>query len=379
MRAILPREAKPATFVLCRAVRDYNGEMNERGESSMTQEANPNEAKLDDLQTRFGVLSSSARLSDLTDEVNTLTEDIRKLPDEIANIRKRGYHFAAYLETKGDVLAQHWNEARFEAQRALADEAARLQEEMNRLRRRVDSAASLKGSPMLAVQLPELERGVSTVESMLESAKTRITGLYETLQTDTAQTLSQLQMINWYLDERDEASFDWLEGESLFLAAKAEWLEGKDKPDGILYLTDQRLLFEQKETTGKKLGLFGGKKTQELEFNLPLHQIAKVEPENKGFLGGKDMLNFTLGAGAPYTALTVEVKGGVQAKFWGAQIQRMIAGGTNDERAIQPDAETLEAIRKAPTACPACGGTLPPLVANQRQVTCVYCGSVIRV
>jgi hypothetical protein len=91
------------------------------------------------------------------------------------------------------------------------------------------------------------------------------------------------------------------------------------------------------------------------------------------------MLNFTLGAGAPYGAVTVEVKGGVQSKFWAAQIQRMIEGKTDDERAIQPDRETLEAIRNAPTACPSCGGTLPQLVANQRQIDCAYCGAVIRI
>ena len=66
-------------------------------------------------------------------------------------------------------------------------------------------------------------------------------------------------------------------------------------------------------------------------------------------------------------------------KFWAAQIQRMISGNTKDERAIQPDAEELEAIKQAPTACPSCGGTLPMLVAGQRQIDCVYCGTVIRV
>ena len=77
--------------------------------------------------------------------------------------------------------------------------------------------------------------------------------------------------------------------------------------------------------------------------------------------------------------ITVEVKGGVACKFWAAQVQRMLSGNTKDERAIQPDAEELEAIKKAPTACPSCGGTLPMLVAGQHQIDCVYCGAVIRV
>jgi 3-oxoacyl-ACP reductase-like protein len=336
-------------------------------------------ARFDALRTRFDTLHSKASLSDEAQAVTQLTADIGKLPGEISEVRKRGYHFASYLEHKAEVLAERWNAVREEVSQVIETEAEQLRNEVNRLRRRVDSANGLKDSPALASQLPDLQRGVEVAETLLKTAQERIDALFDTLQTDTAQTLQQLHTINWYLDERDEASFSFLQGESLFLAAKAEWLEGKDKPDGILYLTDQRLLFEQKETTGKKLGLFGGKKTQELEFELPLHQIESVQPENKGFLGGKDMLNFTLGAGAPYGAVTVEVKGGVQSKFWAAQIQRMIEGKTDDERAIQPDPETLEAIRNAPTACPSCGGTLPQLVANQRQIDCAYCGAVIRI
>jgi hypothetical protein len=345
----------------------------------LTQEVNPHDQQFEALRDRFERLHAQASLADLAEAVTQLTNDIASLPEQIASVRKRGYHFASYLEQKTQVLGERWAQNREDARQVVEQEASRLQTEVSRLRRRVDTAAGMLGAPALASQLPDLERGIGMAEAVLEAAESRVEALFSTLQTDTAQTISQLQTINWYLDERDEASFKWLEGESLFLAAKAEWLEGKDKPDGILYLTDMRLMFEQKEKTGKKLGLFGGKQTQELEWELPLNQIEAVEAENKGFLGGKDMLNFRLGSGAPYGALTVEVKGGVQSKFWAAQIQRMIAGETSDERAIQPDAETLEAIRKAPTACPSCGGTLPQLVAGQRQISCAYCGAVIRV
>ncbi len=298
-------------------------------------------------------------------------------------MRSRNYAFASYLERKAEVLTQRWNDLRQQAESAIRDEASRLHSEVNRLRFEFNSAERLSGNPSaLEGQLPTLESSLSSVELMRQSAESRIKDLFSTLQTDTAQTLEQLRGINWYLDQRDEASFPFLAGESLFLAAKAEWVEtgkGKQDPDGILYLTDQRLLFEQKETTGKTLGLFGGKKTQELKLEIPLNQIEAVAAENKGLFGGKDMLNFTLGSGAPYGAITVEVKGGVKSKFWAAQIQRMISGNTTDERAIQPDKETLDAIQNAPTACPSCGGTLPQLVAGQRQVDCPYCGAVVRI
>jgi hypothetical protein len=340
-------------------------------------------ARFDALRSRFDTLYSQASLPDLSHAVDTLSGDIARLPGEIASVRSRGYAFAAYLEHKAEVLAQNWNALRAVTQRAISDEANRLTSEVNRLRLRVDVGEGMRANAnALQAHLPDLERGLQMAESMRSSAESRIKSIIGTLQTDTAQTLTQLQNINWYLDQKDEASFPFLAGEALFLAANAEWVatgKGKDDPDGILYLTDQRLVFEQKETTGKKLGLFGGKKTQELEWQIPLHQVTGVKPENKGLFGGKDMLNFTLGSGAPYSAITVEVKGGVASKFWAAQIQRMIEGKTTDERAIQPDAETIAAIKNAPTACPSCGGTLPQLVAGQHQVDCPYCGSVIRI
>lgn len=349
----------------------------------MSQDANQIASRFDALRSRFETLYSNAGLPDVSSAINSLTDDITNLPDTISGIRDRGYAFAAYLEHKAEVIAEQWNTLRDEAQRQLSMEAARLQGEVNGLRFRVDLAAGMRANPMaLANQLPDLERIVGQVESTVSDAASRIESIFETLQNDVAQTIDQLSKINWYLDQWDEGSFESLAEESLFLAAKAEWVatgKGKDDPDGVLFLTDQRLIFEQKETTGKTLGLFGGKKVQEVEWAIPLNQFADVVPENKGFLGGKDMLNFTMGKGAPYPKIVVEVKGGVQSKFWAAQIKRMIAGQTDDERAIQPDAESIEAMRKAPTACPSCGGTLPQLVASQRQLECAYCGMVIRV
>ncbi len=340
-------------------------------------------SQFDSLRSRFDSLYSQAELPDVSSAVSNLTRDISNLPNEIASVRSRGYAFASYLEHKAEVLAQNWNNTRASVESALNMEISRLRSEVSQLRYRIDAAEGQRGSPnMLQSQLPALEGDIQRLESLRNSAQSRIENMFSTLKNDTAQTLDQIKNIKWYLDQRDEAKFPFLAGESLFLAAKAEWVltgKGKDDPDGVLYLTDQRLLFEEKETVGKTLGLFGGKKVQELKLNLPLNQVQKVEPENKGFLGGKDMLHFTMAAGAPYPQITVEVKGGVQAKFWAAQIQRMIEGKTSDERAIQPDKETIEALQKAPTACPSCGGTLPQLVAGQRQTECPYCGAVIRI
>ncbi|MDZ4765012.1 MAG: hypothetical protein SGI73_10715 [Chloroflexota bacterium] len=341
-----------------------------------------NLSEFNELRERFQNLADEVSFAAVARDIGDLSETIAALPDEIARLRTRGYVFAKFLEQKSEVLTRHWDSAARQAQMLIQSEALALQAEYQQASNLVNKASMTSSNPKsLASLLPMMEREISDVESRASAAASRIRDSYSTLATDIHQTGAQLIQLHWLLDQRDEATFPFLAGESLFLAAQAEWVvtgKGNKDPDGIVYLTDQRLLFEQKETTGKTLGLFGGKKTQELEWEVPLNQIESVEHENKGLFGGKDMLNFELASGARYPTLTLEIKGGVKSQFWSAQIKRMIAGDTNDERAIAPDAQTVEAMRNAPTACHICGATLPRLVANQNQVTCEYCGAAIR-
>ncbi|MEO1444536.1 MAG: hypothetical protein AAFV33_29355, partial [Chloroflexota bacterium] len=142
------------------------------------------------------------------------------------------------------------------------------------------------------------------------------------------------------------------------------------------YLTNQRIIFEQKERKGGVIGI-GSKKEQELEWETRLSAVDTIKVENKGMFGGKDMMYFSLNDG-DLREVTVEVKGGADNTFWQKQINRMISGNLEDERAIEPDPEMLEALRNAPTACHVCGGTLPKVVAGQTEIKCQYCGTVIR-
>lgn len=339
-------------------------------------------SQFDTLRTRFKNMADDIAFDPIMRDLTDQTNAVAHLPDEIAHLRTRDYIFAKYLEHKADVLRDHWQDVAQQARVAIQTEIAALQPIYQQASQVIQKGEMASANPSaLASLFPTLERTLGDVEDRARDAASRIRGVYTAIANDIQQTNTQITQLHWMLDQRDAASFSLLAGESLFLAAQAEWVAtgkgGKD-PDGIIYLTDQRLLFEQKETTGKTLGLFGGKKTQELEWEIPLNQIASVEPENKGMFGGKDMLNFALTAGARYPTLVVEVKGGVASKFWAAQIRRMIAGETDDERAIAPDPEVVEAIRNAPTACYVCGATLPRLVANQNQVTCRYCGAMVR-
>lgn len=327
-------------------------------------------------------MASRIRLNTISDAVNNLAKSITTLPAEIEMIRKRNYVFRAYLEHKAQVFAEHWAEIRQRIERTLDSEVETLKTQYGELQSSIDRIERLVNLPDRYVDaVADFAQKVDQLEKNIEAATSHITNIYSTLKADVDATYAQLHEIAWICDQRDEASFQFLEGEDVFLAARAEWRasgKGKDDPDGVLYLTDQRLIFEQKETVGKKLGLFGGKKAQELQWEIPLHQIIRLEYENKGFFGGKDIIHFTLGHGARYPKLSVEVKGATTNKFWIAQIQRMSKGEVNDERAIPPDPETIKRLSEAPTQCHVCGATLPMLTAGQRQIECRYCGTIIR-
>lgn len=336
-----------------------------------------NDPRVTALQDELASFHERTRMTDITREVSEVAGRIQNLPGEVEQIRSRGYAFRSYLENKAEVLNQRWTEMGQQVQQAINDEVAALGADIDSVEQSIGNLTRMANEG----NLNAAQASLGGLTSKVEAAESRIQAMYQSLESDVNATFQQLSEINWFLDQKDEASFDFLPGEALFLAAKAEWVasgKSKNDPDGILYLSDQRLIFEQKETTGKRLGMFGGKQEQEVEWELPLSAIKSVEAENKGLLGGKDMLNFDVDSGQ-FRQITVEVKGGVDCKYWQKQIQRMVSGDAANERAIEPDPEMIERLQRAPTACHVCGGTLPRLVAGQSEVECGYCGAVIRI
>ncbi len=93
-----------------------------------------------------------------------------------------------------------------------------------------------------------------------------------------------------------------------------------DDPDGILYVTNKRLLFEQKEKQGKFLGVFGGKKVQNALWEVALAHLHTSEAERKGIIGGRAMLTLTFSSDASLPSITLEVKGG----FGNERLERML-------------------------------------------------------
>lgn len=283
-------------------------------------------SQFESLKSRYEELTRTDPAKAAADAVEALERQITELPEKLRGIRHRGYAFAADLEATSESLRDRW----YAIATDLKADAARIAAEFDRLVETAGNyltkAEGLTAKPeTLQSFLPNINSQIDQIEATVESVKTSLRARFEEIEERVEEVVRQLTQIDFYLDAIEQASFNLENGEALISAAHAEWVEtgrSGDDPDGTIYLTDQRLLFEQDEKTGKRLGLFGGKEVQEVKWIMPLNSITNVRAENKGLLGGKDMIYIT----ANGADTTVEVKGGVAAKFWVEQIERAQRG-----------------------------------------------------
>lgn len=380
------RERAPDTSAEKEKLNSLFKQIKERGEQAI-KNAQPLDAEaqqkvssqIADIKRRFDTLIRDVKLTDISNQIASLGAKTKKLPNDIQDIRSKGYAFKSYLENKSEVLQDQWNQIDENIRLWIEQESADLKGDLDEAESMVKKLTNTEALTTVHEKVAnELQPIIETLEKKVNSSEQYARGLYDALSREINQTSSELSKIKWALEKTNEAKFDRHPTEAVYMVAEAEWDDGKDKPDGFLFLTDQRLIFEQNEKTGKKLGLFGGKQTQEVLWESPINSVEEVTPENKGLLGSKDLIHLKFSSGAQYRDVTVEVKDD-KAKIWAQHINRIKSGNVSNERAIEPDPELIKKLREAPAECPVCGGTLGQLYAGQVSIDCEYCGTSIKI
>jgi len=336
------------------------------------------QAKLQSLQSEFNSLQDSLLLTDVQNELGSVETTLSLLPAEVEQLRTRGYVFRSFLENKINVLKQQWDPTRPRVTGEITRHVQELQQEADV----AGNALRLAAGGQVA-QVSRAESAVNMLQSKVSAAQSATRALYETLKQNVDQTKQQVEQIRWLLDQVDEASFQLHPAEDVVMACRAQYLEQgqKEGPEGVLYLTDERLIFERKEEVATKKVLFittEKQKVQELVFEVPVGQIDEVKSSQKGFLGHKEMLELAF---APEARLSGALLRLINAdnEEWAGLIGRVKSGEIARERTRPKDEAAVEAARAVPTKCPTCGGTISAeVVRGMREITCEYCGSVIR-
>jgi len=355
-----------------------------RGMSSRTGRQAPgrtlseeSQAALRSMQDQLGEFQESLLLTSVQDDLGEMRSTLTLLPSEIENLRNRGYVFRSYLEKKVEVLNGQWDDTSRQVTREVTRLTRELQREADEAERALDQA--MGGG---TVPVSQAQSAVDALEHRIQAAEAAAKAMYDALQQNVNQTKSQIEEAVWLLDQLEQASFGLLPAEDPVAACKAQFMKTKkDGPEGMLYLTDERLIFEQKEQKATKKVLFIAteKETvQELIFAVPIGQVESVETSQKGFLGRKEMVKLLFAPAADLSGATLRLRG-ADNEEWAALIGRVRSGEIAKERSQPKEEETLEDVRSVPTKCTTCGASISvEIVRGMREITCEYCGSLIR-
>lgn len=336
------------------------------------------------LEDEYSDLQEAANLANAKDALEDVAAVVNGLPAKLKEVRNRGYIFKGYLENKIGVLETQWADARPQVEKEIATQSTQLRGALRNAQTHMEALRKSQNSTTLRTA----EGSVRDVTSKVSAAESAISGLYDTVRTNAQQTDYQIGQLSWLMDQVDEASVSWSATEKPVSGVKAKWWRDGEKkgPEGILYLSNERLLFEQKEEVATKKVLFvtTEKETlQEFLFEASVGLIEEVKASNKGFGGHQDHLDFKFASGVDYANAHFHIDG-QDCEMWAATVNRVRSGEIEREMVLS-EAEAVrmnaaaQALSAAPTVCATCGATFSkPVTKGQKEITCEYCGSVTR-
>jgi hypothetical protein len=342
-------------------------------------------SQVSSLQTKLGWLQDSARLNRVRDAVEDTQTLVNNLDVRIRGLREHGYAFEKELESQAVDFAQQWTKIHPSLAAAISQQSAALQASLRPLETQMSQLAAVKNNPSSARPLiAGLETGIKTVEDKVSAAERQINGMYDSLYNQFYAVKKHLDEIEWMLGQLAEAKFTLLPTESGIMAVKAVWCpdvkEHDDDPEGVLYLTDQRLLFEQKEEVATKKILFIAtekQKVQDLKWEVPVALVEEIKPSKQGLLKNEDHLDIRFGEGAPLESVHIHIW--QECNEWVQLLNRAKAKEFDKTRAIAIDQAEVDKVKSAPSQCPSCGANITQVVLRgMESIKCEYCGYVIR-
>jgi len=337
------------------------------------------------LQHDFSSLSGDISFASIQDELEDLESKAANLAPRVHALRAQSYAFERDLAQKAMVLHQRWKGLRPSVQNQLKQQAAGLQKKSAGIQAQMGRLNALGRTAAARPVVTDLRAKVEILEDDTRTVERTLRGMYNTNKADIEKLGKHLETIEWMIKQLQEACFQLLAGEAGIMAVKAVWLrddrEDKDDPEGVLFLTDRRLIFEQKEQVATQKILFftkESKQVQECLVKAPLNAVSNVDASKRGFFKNEDHLQVDFSGEAQYSCVRFHLFG-QEGSDWQAMIGRARAGDYERDRAIAVSQAEKDKLTNVPTNCPGCGAPLGDLVVRgMEQITCKYCGNVIR-
>jgi hypothetical protein len=337
------------------------------------------------LQSKVSDLQKKVQLADTRDSVEDLQTGINGMVQRIAGLRTNGYVFEKDLETQAQSFVSSWALLLPNVQAQINIQSSTLANSLRPIELQMPQLASMSRNPAMGRGiLASLQSSVDQMESKVSAAERSIEGLYDHFKGQVQAVTTHLDEVENMLKQLAEASFQLLPTEAGIAATKAVWCktgkEQKEDPEGVLYLTDQRLIFEQKQEIATKKVLFvvtEKKKVQVLQLEAPVYLVEKVDTSKQGMMKNEDHIEIRFASGAPVQMAHFHIWKDNAA--WQALINRAKIKDFDKGRAVAVDKAAEEKVKSAPTQCPSCGGAITTVILRgMDSIKCEYCGLVIR-
>ena len=350
------------------------------GRSSSESRTEDVQAKIDSIQREFNRLEEKADLANVQETIGRIEERLAEYPLELSSFEQRGYVHSGKLHGRLDMLNGQWRKIRPGLRSALREQQNKLKSEVRSTLRLVSQARSGRKSAISSA-----ENAVDRLETKLGTADRTLSSQYRNVDSELSGLGYSLKRVSWMLDQLDESQeISLRSGEGPLLAVKSEWhRDGDDGPKGVIFLTDQRLLFEQKEevVTKRRFGIFKSESeiVHKLWLDINVKDIESVEDsEEGGFLGiGKDdILEIVCSGDAPVSRARFHLDG-QDSSDWRTEIKEVQTGVVASELHEAARAEQASQVVSFPSQCPNCMAPLPEPHRGSTYLKCEFCGTSV--
>jgi len=320
------------------------------------------------IQSEVNALQDEIMLKASLQELAELENEVHSLKRRLVEVRARGYAIEKDLEADITVLAAQWDRVQRNTRATVEYQSKVLGEQMGSIQGDLQKVIGL--STNLAAARPlymQIKSAVASLQAQADAAEATVLAQYDEYADEVECLAAHLEWVKWMLDALSTASFRLLATECGVAATEAVFSHAGSEPEnGVLFLTDQRLLWED------RVGSY------ELKVDVPVAEILDVQNVSAAE-DERETLYMRFGSKAPlldarfFFALPV-------IQEWIQMISRARSGGFALDRAVEVSAEELERIRNAPETCQFCGAAFTsPIFRGQTELTCEYCGKITRI
>ncbi len=323
-------------------------------------------ADLMSLQAEVNSLQDETMLKDVHAELAKLENQLGSLERQLSELRNRGYNLEKGLEVDIQILSTQWDRIRQNTESTISLQTSLLSKQMQSVEADLARVMGMS-SNLTAARSPymQLRSKIASLEAQADSAEVTVYTQYDEYADEIEAIEAHLEWIAWMQTALETASFRLLATENAIAAVEALFVHPDWEPEnGILFLTDQRLLWEDRVDT------------YELKIDLPLQEVLDV---NQIIEGDLEKLQFSFGPAGPVPQAIFELSLPV-VEEWLLMVGRARSGGYVQDQVVEVSEEELERIRNAPQQCSNCGAAFTaPILRGQHEIKCEYCGIVERI